>query len=102
MNYIRGLGTRQELEVRLDGVLLKRFAIGGEEPGRPAPASYAGNIFGDAEWENYALYADSGLKLRFPAKAGPRVLGVSFVRNLTASEGVLQPGRPCSRSRSTT
>ena len=91
VNYIRGLGTRQELEVRLDGVLLKRFAIGGEKPGRPAPASYAGNIFGDPEWEHYALYADSGLTVRFPAKAGRRVVGVSFLRNQTASEGVLQP-----------
>ena len=91
VNYIRGLGTPQELDVRLDGVLLKRFAIGGKAPGRPAPASYAGNIFGDAEWENYSLYADSDLKLRFQATAGPRVVGVSFVRNLTAPEGVLQP-----------
>ena len=91
VNYIRGLGTPQELDVRVDGVLLKRFAIGGKAPGRPAPASYAGNIFGDAEWENYALYADSNLTLRFQAKAGPRVLGVAFVRNLTAAEGVLQP-----------
>ena len=91
VNYIRGLGTPQELDVRLDGVLLKRFAIGGTAPGRPAPASYAGNIFGDAEWENYSLYADSNLTLRFQAKAGPRVVGVAFVRNLTAPEGVQQP-----------
>jgi mono/diheme cytochrome c family protein len=91
VNYIRGLGTRQELDVRLDGVLLKRFVIGGENRGRPAPASYAGNIFGDPAWENHALYADSDLKLRVAATAGTHVLGVSFVRNLTAEEGVLQP-----------
>ena len=91
VNYIRGLGAPQELDVRLDGALLKRFEIGGKAPGRPAPASYAGNIFGDAEWENYSLYADSDLTLRFQAKAGPRVVGVAFVRNLTAPEGVLQP-----------
>ena len=91
VNYIRGLGTRQELDVRLDGVLLRRFVVGGESPGRPAPASYAGNIFGDAAWENYALYADADLKLRLTTTAGTHVLGVSFVRNLTAEEGVLQP-----------
>ena len=56
--------------MRLDGALLKRFAIGGEKPGRPAPASFAGNIFGDPEWENYVLYADAGLTLRVAAKAG--------------------------------
>ena len=91
VNYIRGLGTRQELDVRLDGTRLKRFSVGGEGTGRPAPASYAGNIFGDPAWEQYALYADNGLTLRVPIKAGPRTIGVSFLRNLTAEEGVLQP-----------
>ena len=86
VNYIRGLGTPQELDVRLDGVLLKRFAIGGTAPGRPAPASYAGNIFGDAAWEHYSLYADSNLTLTFQAKAGPRVLGVSFEARSTKAE----------------
>ena len=32
MNYVRGMGSRHELEVRLDGVLLRSFSIGGEEP----------------------------------------------------------------------
>ena len=91
VNYIRGLGTRQELDVRLDGVLVKRFVVGGERLGRPAPASYAGNIFGDPAWENYALYADADFKLRLAATAGTHVVGVSFVRNQTADEGVLQP-----------
>ena len=91
VNYIRGIGTRQELDVRLDGVLLKRFVVGGENLGQPAPASYAGNIFGDPAWENYALYADADFKLRVAPTAGTHVLGVSFVRNLTAGEGVLQP-----------
>jgi cytochrome c5 len=91
VNYVRGLGIRQDLDVRVDGALVKRFSIGGESTGRSAPASYAGNIFGDPEWEKYALYADAGLKVRFPAKAGPRVVGVSFVRKLAAPEGVLQP-----------
>ena len=53
VDYIRGLGTHQELDVRLDGMLVKRFSIGGEKPGRPAPASYGGNIFGDPAWEKY-------------------------------------------------
>ncbi|MGE3513194.1 MAG: DUF1587 domain-containing protein, partial [Vicinamibacterales bacterium] len=91
VNYIRGLGTRQHLDIRLDGVRLKRFSIGGENKGRPAPASYAGNIFGDPAWEQWALYADSDLTLRLKVAAGPHTLGVSFARGLTAEEGVLQP-----------
>ena len=91
VNYVRGLGTPHQLEVHLDGVRLEQFTVGGEVKGRPAPASYAGNIFGDPDWEEYALTADDGLELRFAAKAGPRVVGVSFVRTLSEPEGVLQP-----------
>jgi len=93
VNYVRGLGTRQQLDVRLDGARVKRFSVGGEGEGkgRPAPASYAGNIFGDPAWESYALYADNGLTVRLPVTAGQRSVGVSFLRNLTAEEGVLQP-----------
>jgi hypothetical protein len=35
--------------------------------------------------------ADSGLEVRVPVKAGPHVVGVSFVRRLWESEGILQP-----------
>ena len=35
---------------------------------------------GDARWEAYAREADANLEVRFPAKAGRRVVGVSFVR----------------------
>ena len=37
------------------------------------------------------LFADSNLRLRFDAEAGPHIVGVSFVRQLTEPEGVLQP-----------
>jgi mono/diheme cytochrome c family protein len=92
VNYVRGMGSRHELEVRLDGVLVRTFTFGGEEPDvLQAPASYGGNQFGDPEWEQYMLFADSNLRFRFPAEAGPHIVGVSFVRKLTEPEGVLQP-----------
>ena len=92
VNYVRGLGSSHELEVRLDGKLVQTFSFGGEEPDvLQAPASYAGNQFGDSEWEEYMLFADSNLRLQFPATAGPHVVGVSFVRKFTEPEGVLQP-----------
>ena len=42
-DYIMGMGWPQQLDVRLDGKLLKRFTVGGERQGRPAAASYAGD-----------------------------------------------------------
>ncbi len=92
VNYIRGMGSRHELEVRLDGVLVRTFHVGGEEPDvLQAPAGYGGNQFGDPEWEEYMLFADANLRVRFASQAGPHLLSVSFVRRLTEPEGVLQP-----------
>ena len=92
VDYVRGMGSRHELQVRLDGVLVRTFTFGGEEPDVvQAPASYGGNQFGDPEWEEYMLFADANMRVRFQAKAGPRVVAVSFVRKFTEPEGVLQP-----------
>ena len=90
-DYIRGLGDAQQLEVRLDGHLVKTFTVGGENKGKATPVSWAGFIFGDPEWEEYWLHADKGLTVRFPAKAGMRIVGVSFVATPFELEGVLQP-----------
>ena len=92
VNYVRGMGSRHELEVRLDGELVRSFTFGGEEPDvTQAPASYGGNQFGDPEWEEYMLFADANMRVRFPATAGPHVVSVTFVRRFTEPEGVLQP-----------
>jgi len=91
VGYARGLDEAHRLELRLDGVRIKEFTVGGEAPGRPAPASYEGNIFGDPEWENYMQHADEGLEVRIPVRAGPRVVAVSFPRELWEWEGVQQP-----------
>ena len=94
-DYIRGLGTPQQLDVRLDGVLIKRFTIGGGAPphAKAVPASFAGNtpLFGHPDWEVYVLEADNDLEVSFLATAGQRVVGVSFERKLSEPEGVLQP-----------
>ena len=92
VDYVRGMGSRHELQVRLDGALVRTFTFGGREPDViQAPASYGGNQFGDPEWEEYMLFADANMRVRFQAKAGPRVVAVSFVRKFTEPEGVLQP-----------
>ena len=95
-DYIKGMGWPQQLDVRLDGRLLKRFTVGGGAQGRPAGASYAGDgepgYAGDPEWESYMqIGGDAGLEIRVPVDAGPRVVGVSFVRELWEPEGLPQP-----------
>ena len=91
-DYIQGLGNEHALDVRLDGALVKRFTVGGPQHGQPPPTGYAGNIAGDARWEAYAHQADADLEVRFPATAGRRTVGVSFVkRHAWQAEGIRQP-----------
>ena len=91
-DYILGFAAPQELDVRVDGELIRRFTVGdAEAKGQMAPLSFSGNIAGDPEWEYYMNTGDVGLEVRFPAKAGQRLVGVSFVRRLSEDEGVLQP-----------
>ena len=89
-DYVRGLQNRQRLEVRLDGERVAGFTIGGA-PGTPPPRTFAGAVLGDRAWEEYALHADDHLEVRIAARAGPRVLGVSFVQGRSERDGVLQP-----------
>ncbi len=89
-DYVRGLQNRQRLEVRLDGERVAAFTIGGA-PGTPPPRTFAGAVLGDRAWEEYALHADDHLEVRIAARAGPRVLGVSFVQGRSERDGVLQP-----------
>src|SRR5580704_5327008 len=95
-DYIKGMGWPQQLDVRLDGKLLKRFTVGGNAPGRPAASSYAGDgepgFAGDDSWEKFMqVGGDAGLEIRVPVQAGPRIVGVSFVRELWETEGLPQP-----------
>ena len=91
-DYIIGYAAPQELDVRVDGALVERFDVGDADAvGQMAPLSFSGNIAGDPEWEYYMNTGDAHLEVRFPAKAGQRTVGVSFVRRLSEDEGVLQP-----------
>jgi mono/diheme cytochrome c family protein len=90
-DYIFGMGTPQQLDIRIDGALQKRLTVGGATRARPAPASFTGVDFGDPEWERYVREGDDHLEVRVPVKAGPRQVAVSFVRNIREPEGILQP-----------
>src|SRR3989440_4594614 len=65
-DYIKGMGWPQQLDVRLDGTLIRRFTVGGGAQGRPAASSYAGDgepgFAGDDSWEKYMqIGGDAGL-----------------------------------------
>ncbi|HJO03415.1 MAG TPA: DUF1592 domain-containing protein [Acidobacteriota bacterium] len=92
-SYIVGLRDAQQLDVRIDGERVARFTVGGEgrEKGRAAPLTWAGEIRGEIEWENYVHSADSALEARVPVRAGARTVSVSFVQQPRELEEVLQP-----------
>jgi cytochrome c5 len=95
-DYLMGMGWPQQLDVRLDGKLIKRFTVGGNAPGTPAASSYAGDgepgFAGAPEWETFMqLTGDRGLTVRVPVSAGSRIVGVSFVREMWEPEGLPQP-----------
>ena len=91
VGYVRGIDDAHEVEIRLDGERISHFTFGGEAPGTPAPISFAGNVRGTDDWENYTLHADDGLEVTLFVPAGPHTIGVSFPRETWEEEGVLQP-----------
>ena len=90
-DYIVGIGEPHQLDIRLDGVRIKRFTVGGEAKGYTNPESFAGNTQGGPEFEVYMHTADAGLEVRIPVKAGEHEVGVSFVSRHWEQEGILQP-----------
>ena len=90
-DYILGMGSAHLLDVRIDGELVERLTVGGEAPGRPAPVTFTIAERGDPEWEAYLQSADERLEVRVPVEAGPRMVSVSFVRNVREPEGILKP-----------
>ena len=90
-DYLVGMGEPHQIDIRLDGVLLKRFSVGGEAKGMTMPESFAGNTQGEPEFEVYMHTADAGLETRVPVTAGDHEVGISFVQRFWEPEGVSQP-----------
>ena len=79
---VRGLLEPHELEVRLDGALIDSFTVGGpvlDENGEAISRRDLRNV------------PDDGREVRFTAKAGPAVLGVSFAGQGALLEGMRRP-----------
>jgi mono/diheme cytochrome c family protein len=90
-DYIIGMGHAQQLDLRIDGVRVKRFTVGGEAKGTPGPLTWNGEIVGETEWELYMHAADAGLEVRAPVQAGERSVTLSFVDSPWEPEGIAQP-----------
>ena len=90
-DYIIGMRTPQQLEIRLDGALLKRFTVGGEAKGTPGPLTWNGEIVGDTEYELYMHDADAGLDVSARVPAGLHQVSAAFVDSPWEPEGVTQP-----------
>jgi hypothetical protein len=76
--YIIGMGEPHQIEIRLDGVLARRFEIGGKAKGMTTPESFAGNTQGDPDFEEYMHDADANIEVRLPIKAGTYSLLAKF------------------------
>ena len=72
---VRGLADPHQLEVRLDGVKVREITVGGDAAGGRGQ-------------RNVAI---DGTEVRIAASAGPRVLGVSFVKKADQPEGMRRP-----------
>ena len=90
-DYIVGMGHAQELDLRIDGVRITRFTVGGEATGTPGPLTWNGEIVGDTPWELYMHAADANLEVRTAVAAGPHMVTASFVASPWEPEGVAQP-----------
>ena len=92
VDFVRGIDKAHEMEISLDGERLGVFGFGGDAPGTPAPYSYAGNIRGSDDWEEWSMaFAEDGFEVNVSVNAGPRTIGATFPREMWEQEGILQP-----------
>lgn len=89
---IVGLGRPHRLDVLMDGQRIKLFTVGGRNTAGLAlgPKTDDG-IPPDFEQAQYERTADNELKVRFPAKAGERLVQVTFLEENYAWENQIPP-----------
>ena len=89
--FVIGIAEPHLLDVRLDGARVKMFTIGGEHVGRAMGAGAADAAPPDFAQAQYERMVDSDLGVRFPVKAGKRLIQVTFLKETSAAEGVFPP-----------
>jgi len=82
---ISGLANREQIDVRVDGELVRRFTVGGECVGSNEPKCITPP--GVTMVSEYELTADEHLVVRLPVKAGTRQIGVMFAERTAAAVG---------------
>ncbi|PYS50388.1 MAG: hypothetical protein DMG13_21170 [Acidobacteria bacterium] len=93
-NYIRGLAEPHQLDFRLDGERIQVLTVGGgdELKGKPGPIFSQAAQIGDPISEAYENGgAEAHLEVRFQAKAGTHVAGITFLKKNFVPEGVFRP-----------
>ena len=85
-SVIRAIGTREQIDVLLDGAQVTRFKIGGECVAGSKDPKCLKTSFG-YQTPQYELTADEALQVRFAAKAGMHALGVAFIKKGATTEG---------------
>ena len=90
-DYIIGMGHPQALDLRIDGVRVQRFTVGGGATGMPGPLTWNGEITGETPYELYMHAADDGLEVRTRVGAGTHTVSASFVATPWEFEGIQQP-----------
>jgi len=92
--FVRGMHKQNYVDVRLDNKQIKLFEIGGEVHGRTGPLFTDSNnvdFTGDYDQVGYERSADKDLEVRFVAKAGTRILGVTFMDETIKETGFRTP-----------
>ncbi|MDX1498503.1 MAG: DUF1592 domain-containing protein [Woeseiaceae bacterium] len=92
--YIRGLKRAHRLDVRIDNERIALLTVGGETHGRSGPLFTSNQnpmYAGDPAQAGYEFGADEALEVRVTVRAGPRVVGVTFVDSGALPTGVLEP-----------
>ena len=91
--FIRGLVDPHQLDVRVDGVRVKLFTVGGVHKGKSGPLFTRNDpdYRGDPEQLAYEMSGDENLEVRFPAKAGAHLVGVAFMKKTVQPEGIYMP-----------
>jgi uncharacterized protein DUF1592/uncharacterized protein DUF1588/uncharacterized protein DUF1585/uncharacterized protein DUF1587/uncharacterized protein DUF1595 len=77
LGTIIGINEPKRIDVRVDGVRVKLFTVGGEHKGK------SNDVGADYE---YLSTADSVMEIRFPAKAGARLVEVTYLKDTVKSE----------------
>ena len=83
LGIIVGITEPKQIDVRLDGVRINLFAVGGERKGK------SNDVGADFD---YLSTADSELEVRFPAKAGARQVEVTYLKDTVKPEGGFRGG----------